>query len=343
MKIKKEFKIGIFAIIVILVSWWGISWLGGQDLFKAYNTYDIYYDEVSKDLQVSSRVYISGVNVGNVQDIELQKDGRVKVVIAVEEQYADMIPQDSQAIIKEGMMGGATIHIEQGTSTDMASDGATLEGYMDAGLMGMFAEKGTAVIDNITELTESLNTTITKLDETVSQVNGILADNREGIEQIVSNLETLSAEINTVISNSKGDIKTLTRDLSAFTTMLKENTGAIESMLNNIDKFSGDLADSDIINKLNSTVDNLNGIIATIESSEGSVGKLLNDDEVYNSIDDTINSLNALLIDLKENPKRYINISVFGKSEEEIAAKQAKKDAKEAARAAKKAGERSAE
>lgn len=331
MKIRREFKIGIFAIIVILVSWWGISWLGGQNLFKSYNTYTVYYEEVSKDLQVSSRVYIRGVNVGNVQDIELQS-GRVKVVIAVEEQYADMIPSNTTALITEGMMGGAQIVLEQGDSNSVAKDGATLNGRLDEGLMGMLADKGTELIDN-------LNTTLTKLDDTVSSVNGILEDNRENITGIVTNLEALSGEMTALVSDSKGDIDTAISDLSAFTTMLKDNTASIESMLGNLDEFSGELADSNIITNLNTTVDKLNGIIATIESGEGSVGKLLSDDAVYNSIDETIGSLNALLTDLKEHPMRYVHFSLFGKSEEDIAAK----EAKQAKRAAKRASDESAE
>ena len=331
MKIRREFKIGIFAIIVILVSWWGISWLGGQNLFKSYNTYTVYYEEVSKDLQVSSRVYIRGVNVGNVQDIELQS-GRVKVVIAVEEQYADMIPSNTTALITEGMMGGAQIVLEQGDSNSIAKDGATLNGRLDEGLMGMLADKGAELIDN-------LNTTLTKLDDTVSSVNGILEDNRENITGIVTNLEALSGEMTALVSDSKGDIDTAISDLSAFTTMLKNNTASIESMLGNLDEFSGELADSNIITNLNTTVDKLNGIIATIESGEGSVGKLLSDDAVYNSIDETIGSLNALLTDLKEHPMRYVHFSLFGKSEEDIAAK----EAKQAKRAAKRASDESAE
>lgn len=331
MKIRREFKIGIFAIIVILVSWWGISWLGGQNLFKSYNTYTVYYEEVSKDLQVSSRVYIRGVNVGNVQDIELQS-GRVKVVIAVEEQYADMIPSNTTALITEGMMGGAQIVLEQGDSNSVAKDGDTLNGRLDEGLMGMLADKGTELIDN-------LNTTLTKLDDTVSSVNGILEDNRENITGIVTNLEALSGEMTALVSDSKGDIDTAISDLSAFTTMLKNNTASIESMLGNLDEFSGELADSNIITNLNTTVDKLNGIIATIESGEGSVGKLLSDDAVYNSIDETIGSLNALLTDLKEHPMRYVHFSLFGKSEEDIAAK----EAKQAKRAAKRASDESAE
>jgi phospholipid/cholesterol/gamma-HCH transport system substrate-binding protein len=331
MKIRKEFKIGIFAVIVILVSWWGMSWLGGQNLFTSYNTYTVYYEDVSKDLQVSSRVYIRGVIVGNVQEIELQND-KVKVVIAVEEQYADMIPSNTTALITEGMIGGAQIVFEQGDSNSVAKDGATLNGRLDEGLMGMLADKGTELIDN-------LNTTLTKLDDTVSSVNGILEDNRENITGIVTNLEALSGEMTALVSDSKGDIDTAISDLSAFTTMLKNNTASIESMLGNLDEFSGELADSNIITNLNTTVDKLNGIIATIESGEGSVGKLLSDDAVYNSIDETIGSLNALLTDLKEHPMRYVHFSLFGKSEEDIAAK----EAKQAKRAAKRASDESAE
>lgn len=300
-------------------------------MFKSYNTYTVYYEEVSKDLQVSSRVYIRGVNVGNVQDIELQS-GRVKVVIAVEEQYADMIPSNTTALITEGMMGGAQIVLEQGDSNSIAKDGATLNGRLDEGLMGMLADKGAELIDN-------LNTTLTKLDDTVSSVNGILEDNRENITGIVTNLEALSGEMTALVSDSKGDIDTAISDLSAFTTMLKNNTASIESMLGNLDEFSGELADSNIITNLNTTVDKLNGIIATIESGEGSVGKLLSDDAVYNSIDETIGSLNALLTDLKEHPMRYVHFSLFGKSEEDIAAK----EAKQAKRAAKRASDESAE
>jgi phospholipid/cholesterol/gamma-HCH transport system substrate-binding protein len=326
MKIKREFKIGIFAIIVILVSWWGMSWLGGQDLFKSYNTYTVYYDEVSKDLQESSRVLIRGVNVGNVQDIELVGD-KVKVVIAVEEQYAHMIPDNTVALITEGLMGGAQIVLEQGNTENIAKDGATLEGRLDEGLMGMFADKGAELIDN-------LNTTIGNLDQTVSSVNGILEDNRENIGKVVANIESLSNEVNSLISNSKGDIDTALNDLAAFTTMLKENTASIESMLGNLNKFSGDLADSEIIANLTTTVEELNGIIATIESGEGSLGKLLKDDSIHNSLDDTVNSLNALLTDLKEHPMRYVHFSLFGKSEEDIAAKEAKAAKRQAKRAA---------
>ena len=327
MKIRREFKVGIFAVIVILVSWWGLSWLGGQDLFKSYNTYYVYYEEVSKDLQVSSRIYIRGVNVGNVRNIELQ-DNQVKVEIAIEDQYAHMIRENSVALITEGMMGGAQIDIIQGNSESVAHDGATLIGELDEGLMGLIAEKIDPLMNNLTA-------TIEKLSVTVDGVNTILADNTENITNLIANLEGMSAELNGILRDSKGDIDNILGDVSSFTTMLKQNSTTIESMLQNLDKFSGDVADSNLVEQLSGTVERINTIITAIENGEGSVGKLLTDDEIHNSINDTIDSLNALVTDLKEHPMRYVHFSLFGKSEEDIAKKEAKKQAKEAKKQAK--------
>lgn len=334
MKIRREFKIGVFAVIVILVSWWGITWLGAQDLFKSYNTYYVYYDEVSKDLKVSSRVYIRGVDVGSVRDISLEGD-KVKVEIAVDNNYAEMIPDNSVALITEGLMGGAQVILEQGDSKTLAKNGSTLDGRLDEGLMDMLADKGTELIDN-------LNTTMGKLDETVEGVNAILNDNRENIGNIVANLETMSTELTSLVSETRGDIDNVMGDVTTFTAMLKENSANIESLLENLSTFSGDLADSTIIEDLTATVENINGIISTIENGEGSVGKLLKDESVHQSLNDTIDSVNALVTDLKEHPMRYVHFSLFGKSEEEIAAKEAKKAAK-AAKRAEKAAANSAE
>ena len=327
MKIRREFKIGVFAVIVILVSWWGLSWLGGQNLFKSYKSYYVYYDEVSKDLQVSSRVYIRGVKVGNVRNIEL-KEHAVKVEIAVEEEYTHMIPENSIAIITEGLMGGAQINIEQGDSDVIASNGARLEGYLDEGLMGMLAEK-------IDPLMENLNGTIEDLDDTINGINSLIDNNSENITKIIANLEVMSAELNGILSDSKGNIDNILGDVSSFTAMLKENTASIESMLQNLDKFSGDVAESNLVEQLSGTVERVNAIITAIENGEGSVGKLLNDTEIHDSLNDTIDSLNALVTDLKEHPMRYVHFSLFGKSEEDIAKKEAKQQAKEAKKQAK--------
>ena len=320
MKIGKEFKIGIFAIIVIGVSWWGIKWLGGQDILKRSNSYYVYYDDVT-GLQESSRVKLRGVSVGNVQEIELLSD-KVKVELSIEAKYADMIPANSIAEIgSSSLMGGMEIYILQGDSEEIMANGGTIEGRMRPDMLGTLADKGSELIDG--------------LNQTVSEVNTLLSSNGENISQLIANLESMTASIDGIMASSAGDITSAMDNLNRFTTTLAENTGRLESMLANIDTFSSSLANADIVNQLNNTVKSLNEVLSSIEGGEGSVGKLLTDDELYNSLNSAGENLSLLLEDLKAHPMRYVHFSLFGQSEAKVAKKEAKEAEKEKRKAAK--------
>lgn len=322
MKTSSYLKVGTFAVIVILVSWWGIKWLGGQNILLTNNVYHVYYDDVT-GLMESARVKMRGVEVGNVRSITLL-DNNVKVELSVDAKYADMIPANSVAeIASAGLMGGMEIYIIQGDSEEIMPDGATFEGRVRPDMIGSLADKGG-------ELLEGLNTTVDNL-------NTLLDDNGEGIGQLIANLESMTSTINGVLASSSDDIEGALSDLHAFTTTLTENSARIEAMIANLETFSGDLADADLVNQLSATVDSLNAVLASIEGGNGSVGKLLNDAELYNSLTTASDNLGLLLEDVKAHPMRYVNISVFGKSAEEMEAKAAKKAAKEAARESKRA------
>lgn len=320
MKISSMLKVGTFAVIVILVSWWGIKWLGGQNILLSDNIYYVHYDDVS-GLQESSRVKLRGVEVGNVRSITLLGD-KVEVEIAIEDKYADMIPDNSIAELgSSGLMGGMEIYIIQGDSETVMKDGGEFEGRVRPDMLGSLADQGGTLLEN-------LNTTVTN-------VNALLDDNSEEIGQMIANLESMTSSIDNLLSASSGDIEGAINDLHTFTTTLSENSERIEAMLANLETFSGDLADADLVNQLTATVDSLNAVLASIQEGEGSVGKLLNDEELYNSLNTASDNLGLLLEDIKTNPKRYINISVFGQSEEKAKAKAEKRAAREAARAEK--------
>lgn len=322
MKTSSYLKVGTFAVIVILVSWWGIKWLGGQNILLTNNIYHVYYDDVT-GLMESARVKMRGVEVGNVRSITLL-DNNVEVELSIEAEYADMIPANSVAeIASAGLMGGMEIYIIQGDSEEIMPDGATFEGRVRPDMIGSLADKGG-------ELLEGLNTTVDNL-------NTLLDDNGEGIGQLIANLESMTSTINGVLASSSDDIEGALSDLHAFTTTLTENSARIEAMIANLETFSGDLADADLVNQLSATVDSLNAVLASVEGGNGSVGKLLNDAELYNSLTTASDNLGLLLEDVKAHPMRYVNISVFGKSAEEMEAKAAKKAAKEAARESKRA------
>ena len=326
MKLSSYFKVGAFAVIVLLVSWWGIKWLGGQNIFLTNNIYYAYYDDVT-GLMESSRVKLRGVEVGNVRTITLLDD-KVEVEISIDAEYADMIPANSVAeVAAAGLMGGMEVYIIQGDSEDILQDGGTFVGRMRPDMIGSLADKGGELLDGLSVTVDNLNT--------------LLGDNGEGIGQLISNLESVTASIDQMLAASSDDIEGAVGNLNTFTATLAENSARIESMLTNIESFSGELADADLVGQLSATVESLNAVLGTIQNAEGSVGKLLNDTELYNSLTTASDNLGLLLEDVKARPMRYVNISVFGKSADEIEAKAAKKAAKEAAKAEKRAAKES--
>ena len=317
MKIKRELKVGVFAVLVIAVAWWGIKWLGGQNVLLTNNIYYVYYDDVS-GLQESSEVKLRGVKVGNVTDIVLERD-RVLVELAVETKYEDMIPSNSIAEMgAAGLMGGVEIVIKQGDSAEPIANDAFLEGRVKPDMIGMLADGGSALIEELNATVESLHT--------------MLDGNSEAITSLVANLESVTATIDKVLAS--GQIQGALNNLSSFTDTLAENEARIDSMLANLDNFTGELAEADVVSKLTTTVESLNGVLAEINNQEGTVGKLLNDSELYESLNTAGNNLGLLLEDLKANPMRYVHFSLFGTSEQKLAEKEAKREARRAKREA---------
>ena len=214
-------------------------------------------------------------------------------------------------------MGGMEIFIIKGDAEDAMPDGGMFEGRMRPDMLASLSDKGT-------ELLEGLN-------QTVDGVNSLLNDNSENITMLIANLESMSASVDGIINSSADDIETAMDDLSTFTSTLAENTSRIETLLTNIETFSGDLAESDIFTELETTVSSLNGVLASIENGEGSVGMLLNDTQLYDSLTSAGDNLSLLLEDLKANPMRYVHFSLFGSSDEK-AERKAEREARRAAR-----------
>lgn len=322
MKIRKEFKIGVFAVAVILVSWWGIKWLQGQNLLLSSNSYYAYYDDVS-GLMVSSRVMLRGVQIGNVQDIELEDD-KVRIEMLIEDEYAALIPANSVAELgSASLMGGTQISIIQGDSRDMVKPEAVITGRIKPDLVGTMSDKAG-------ELLDGLNTT-------VGGINELLSTNREAIDNMITNLEAMTMSINSMLSAARNDINGTLSNLRSFTGTLAANSGRIEAMIGNLDKVTTDLAEANFVEQLDSTLTSLDSIVKTIEEGDGTAGMLINDKALYESLNSAGDNLAQLLEDLKANPMRYVHFSLFGKSEEQIAEKAAKKAAREQKRAEKKA------
>ena len=302
---KREIKVGLFAVAVLIVGWGVIRYLKGSELFSSSNTYYAYYTQVG-GLQPASHVMISGVAVGAVSSVTLNDDPSkgVEVEFTVNKRYK--IPVDSKArIFTDGIMGGKALEIVYGTSSEYVPK----DGEIGSDVSGDLFEMATSELDF---LNEKITSVVDGLTQTLNGVNTLLAENTASLSSIVKNVDGVTSNVNALLINERAHLEEALASLSKFSKSLGDNADAMGGIIDNLNSFSTELVESDFAAELENVVGHINNILASIEQENGSVGKLLNDKELYDNLTSASDNLSTLLEDLKANPHRYINISVFG-------------------------------
>lgn len=302
---RKELKVGIFAILVLIVGWGVVRYLKGSSVFSKTNTYYAYYEQVS-GLQPASYVVLYGVKVGSVTNISLNENPSkgVEVEFTVDKRYK--IPTDSKAkIFSDGIMGGKAIDIEYGSSAEYIANEGTIQTATSTDLFEMAGSE-------IDFLNEKIASVVDGLTVTLDSVNKLIAANTESLTGIMENVNGVTGNMNTMLAKEREHLEEALASLSKFSKSLGDNSEQVGGIIDNLNKLSSQLAESDLVAELEHLVGEINGILASVKDENGSVGKLLNDGNLYNNLTTASDNLSAVLADLKENPHRYINISVFG-------------------------------
>lgn len=314
---RKEIKIGIYAVVIIAAAWAGIRFLSGLDVFGRTNTFTAHYEQVD-GLQDAAAVTINGVKVGQVTGVQLNTEkGGVDVTLSVDNNIN--IPVDSRAMMySAGLMGGKSINIQLGESKEMLQNGATIETGVTLDLFGTLANELGDVKEKVTTLIDNVNKTILGVDSLVS-------DNSSNITAAIATL----GNIMTDLKESK-----IIDNIDGFCATLSANGEKLDGIITDISNVAHSLGEQNLGEKLNTAISEVNALLTKVNSGNGTVGNLISDAKLYKELTQASQNLSALLADLKENPKRYINVTVFGgKSYDE---KQADKEAKKAAKEAKK-------
>lgn len=313
MKISKEVKAGLIAIVSILGFVALFQFMKGRSLFSTDDVYYVKYDNVA-GLAKSSPVSINGLKVGQVADIKpmTTKDGHVYFIvkITVKDDF-NFSKSSTVEIFEPGLMSGKEVRVNLAYTQPYAKDGDTLKGSFELSMMNN-------LVGQVGPVKDKLTLVLSRLDSVAQSTNKIMDDeNRREIKALLKNLnstvdafKTTAQTTNHLVASNEGKLNSVLDN--ANKTMITANSA--------VDKY-GKVAESldtkklnEAITKLGQTSDELNKIIAGIDSGKGSLGKLTKDDELYNNLNKSAASLNALMEDLKANPKRYVNFSVFGKS-----------------------------
>lgn len=336
---KREVKIGVFAVAMICAAWIGIRFLQGLDVFSRNVEYYAAYDQVN-GVQSASPVMMKGVKIGTVTGVQFDPGRSDKVVLQLAVKRTYRIPTDSEAkIFSDGLMGSKAIEIIYGSADTYLEDGDTLRSSRNRDLMDMAGSELDFFKQKIAQVTGDLSRTLDNL-------NRLLESNEATISGTLTHLNDMTGDMAAVLSSEKNNLRAAVDNLTAFSEMLGQNAPRIDSIVGSVNRLTAQLSEEEFARRLTESVEGLNALMARIEGGEGTLGRLMDDPALYDSLTVASGNLAALLADLKEYPGRYVHFSLFGRDPEKMKAKAERKAARleeKKAKEAEKAGESGAE
>lgn len=308
MKLSQEVKVGILAVVAMLMLYFGFNFLKGQDLFSNTLKYEVVYDNID-GLTPSNPVLVNGLTVGKVKAINIMQQQGNKLLVTLELNKDIVVGTGSRAILADGaLLGGKIINLMINQRGPRLPNGGRLIAEKETGLSALIREKTLPVLTNVDSLVLRLNQVVGQFDQTgiilnktlsgASAVTGTLdatlRENRVGLNQTLANVNRLSSSL---IETEKQLKPILTK------------AGSFADSLNALQL-------RQTLNAANKSVDNLQKILADINKGRGSLGKLTTDDSLYVNVSRSTASLEKLLTDFRQNPKRYVHFSLFGRKED---------------------------
>ena len=315
MKISNETKIGALTAIAITLLVLGFNFLKGKTFFGKSHTLYAKYTNV-QGLATSNLVMINGLQVGSVYSITTDKN--MKQILVNMNLTKDVnIPKNSVATINTDLLGVRTIVIKLGDAIEYIPKNDTIATEPTAGIFNEILSKVDPVFVQVKKAVSSIDSILFSVNRILDPAakNNIGAT-LEHLNKTTANLINASASLDILLNTQTGALAKTLNNLNSFSGNLVNNNDKINSLVGNLDKTATNLSKLDLdktLSTLNNTIGDLKSTIGKLNSTSGTAGLLLNDTKLYNNLTATANKLNLLIDDLRTNPKRYVNISIFGK------------------------------
>ena len=292
---RKEVKIGLIGIIAIAMLFFGINYLKGVRMFHPSCYYYVEYTDIN-GLSTSSPVFASGYKIGLVRDIEYNHANPGHVVVEVELDNDMKIPTHSRGELVTDMLGNIKMNLILNLkSKEYYQPGDTLSGIVNNGLMGV-AE---GIMPKVEQLMPKMDSILHSLNQLLA--NPALSATLENTEKLTASLNVTTRQLNQFMQN---ELPLLTNRMVT----IAENVTVISENLKDID-YAG------TIQKIDSTLYNVQTLTNKLNNKDNTIGLLLNDPTLYNNLSATTANAATLLEDLKAHPKRYVHFSLFGRKD----------------------------
>ena len=307
---KKEIKIALVAIAGIVVLFFGMNFLKGISLFSEKNVYYATFSDIS-GLSASNPIFANGYQVGIVRDIAFDYSGDGDIVVAFTLDDKMQLPKGTTAAIESDFMGNVKMNLLLTPALSKNADGTPVpsqQGYLSVGdtICGSMAE---GLMSRAAALIPAVEQMLPKVDSILASVNALLADpaiahSIRNVEKVSTNLTTTTQQLNTLMAGLNKQMPSIMTKADG----VLDNADQLTKNLNNIDL-------DGTMKKVDQTLANVQAVSEKLNNPNGTLGLLMNDASLYDRLNGTMQNAELLLGDIKEHPKRYINISVFGRKD----------------------------
>jgi len=311
MKISNETKVGALTILALALLFIGFNYLKGRDVFsRSKKIYAVFTDLGS--LEKSNEVKINGLPIGSVYDKREKDKDVTAIVVTIQLTRNINIPKNSVAYISSSLVGSSYIVIERGNSSELLQDEDTIATRLETGILGDVKAQLDPTISSVRNILDSLK-------KTLGGINQLLdTENRNNLKQTMANLNTASANLNMLLNSESGALARSLQNAEDFTGTLKASSQDIKATLQNTKRVSEQLAAMPLaatVDSLEQLIGSLRSTLQSINQGKGTLGGLLQDRTLYDQLQQTVLSAEILMDDLRTHPKRYVQVSVFGKKD----------------------------
>ncbi|WP_323757266.1 MlaD family protein [Roseivirga sp.] len=302
----REFKVGLFAVLMLGSLYIGFNYLRGLDVFSPLNTYYVTYSNIS-GLSKGDRVILNGLNVGTVLERKFSSDTYNEILVTLAIDNTIKMKEGTVArLAKPDILGALEVQLILNPNGErVLQSGDFLGGEMDRGIAEMITEEGLSAANSLTSVVNKINDVLEPFASRADTI-ALAIDN---FKYFSDKLVYMTDSVNVAMEQIKLRIDYVTDSMVAamggVTPLLAEYTKLGEKM-NAIDIESR-------LMRMDSVLLGTQEFMSKLNSNEGTLGKLMTNDSLYNALNSSMTDLDSLFIDLRENPKRYVHFSIFGR------------------------------
>lgn len=291
---RQALRIGIWGVVAAVLFFVGLNFLKGVRLFDESEKYYIFFEDAS-GLDRSSKVYLNGVDIGNVREVDFDYTSLAGALLELHLDKELRLPKGTRGYVDANPLASARIRLllpEEPQPGAYLQPGDTIRSHKPIGLVAQIQND---IVPQISKLSLSMDSLVRDLSLIARNPN--IPEAFERINRSALSIQSSSTQLNSLLHNQ----------VPSILNSVDSSAVAVAELTEKVNRADIEQALTDFTN----VIANLQKISLQLNRTDNTMGLLLNDSLLYLKLQDATISADSLLRDIKANPKRYVRFSLF--------------------------------